>query len=298
MTWRHAAVLLVLAACPGMEEGEPDGARDGSEDAGDAPCVAPTAEPAWLPAFLTGHVQQLAAEPRASVAQRNTARSYLMTQLSGLGLTTELHTYDSGANVIGTLPATTATDRWIVLGAHFDSVTDSPGANDNATGVAVVLAAARGVSALPCRGAHVAFVLFDQEEVGLIGSGVYAAAQRAAGRNIVAAHTIDQTGWDDDDDLGFEIERPSSGFLARYQEAAAAVGARVVATDTGSTDHESFRAQGFAAAGVTEEYVSGDTTPHYHLASDTAATVDTVYHRIAARMVTYVLSRELGAPAP
>ena len=51
-------------------------------------------------------------------------------------------------------------------------------------------------------------------------------------------------------------------------------------------------------APITEEYVSGDTTPHYHLSSDTTATVDAVYHRVASRLVTYVIARELGAPAP
>jgi len=221
-----------------------------------------------------------------------------MTQLSGLGLATSLATYDSGANVVGNLPATTPTSAWIVVGAHYDSVTGSPGANDNATRVAVVLAAARALQDLPCRSTNVAFVLFDQEEVGLVGSGVYAAAAAAAGTDLVAVHTIDQAGWDADDDLRFEIEQPTAGLFAEYQAGAAAVGARVVATTITSTDHESFRSRGFAAVGVTEEYVSGDTTPYYHQPGDTIATVDTVYHRMAARLVTFVLARELGAAAP
>jgi Zn-dependent M28 family amino/carboxypeptidase len=175
-------------------------------------------------------------------------------------------------------------------------VSNSPGANDNATGVAVVLAAARALAGVSCRDTNVVFVFFDQEEVGLVGSGAYAAAAAAAGTNIIAAHTIDQAGWDMDNDLRFEIERPSAGLFAQYQAAAAAVGAQVVSTQTGTTDHESFRSQGFAAAGVTEEYVSGDTTPHYHLPSDTVATVDATYHRVAARMMIYLLARELGAP--
>ena len=53
--------------------------------------------------------------------------------------------------------------------------------------------------------------------------------------------------------------------------------------------------RGFAATGVTEEFISGDTTPHYHASTDTAATVELAYTARAARLVTYVVARELGA---
>lgn len=298
---RIAGAVVALAGC--AADGDDtvggdatDAATDG--DDGGGRCLAPVAEPPWLAATLAGHVQQLAAAPRATVAQRTTARGYLMTQLTDLGLAPRLDAYDAGANVVGTLPATPPSATWLVLGAHFDTVTGSPGANDNATGVAVVLATARALAALPCRRANVAVVLFDQEEVGLIGSGVYAGALAAAGTDVVAVHTVDQAGWDADDDLRFEIEQPSAGLFAEYQDAALAVGAQVVETDVTSTDHQSFRSRGFAAVGVTEEYVSGDTTPCYHQPGDTIATVDAVYHRTAARLVTYVLARELGAAAP
>jgi hypothetical protein len=52
--------------------------------------------------------------------------------------------------------------------AHYDSVPGSPGADDNASGVAVMLACARHVAAL--RIGHVGFVAFNAEEDGLLGS--------------------------------------------------------------------------------------------------------------------------------
>jgi Zn-dependent M28 family amino/carboxypeptidase len=303
------AAFAAAWGCSGDDGGADDGDGGGDDgdggevdamlpdgDGGGGTCMAPVAEPVWLAAYLAGHVQQLAAAPRATVAQRNAARTYLSGQLTSLGLAPMNATYSGGANVVAELPATTSTGAWLVLGAHFDTVTGSPGANDNATGVAIVLAAARALGGLSCRDTNVAFVFFDQEEIGLVGSQAYAQAAAAAGRNIVAAHTIDQAGWDMDNDLRFEIERPSTGLYAQYQAAAAAVGAQVVQTNTATTDHESFRAEGFAAAGLTEEYVSGDTTPHYHMATDTIATVDTEYHRVAARLMIYLLARELGAP--
>jgi Zn-dependent M28 family amino/carboxypeptidase len=261
--------------------------------------VAPTAEPPWLAADLAGHVQGLAAAPRATVAQRDAARAYLKTQLGALGLEPAMQTYSTGENLLALLPATRTTPHWIGFGAHFDTVDDSPGANDNASGVAVVLAAARALAEQPCRNTGVVFMFFDQEEIGLVGSTVAANKFRnQTDMAVDAVYTIDQAGWDADDDLRFEIERPAAGMFAKFEEAADAVGAQVVETDVTSTDHEAFRAQGFPAAGVTEEYVSGDTTPHYHRPTDTAATVDAAYHRVAARMMIYLLSRELGAAPP
>jgi aminopeptidase YwaD len=60
----------------------------------------------------------------------------------------------------------------IVAGGHFDSVPAGPGANDNASGTAVVLEMARARAA---RGQAdgVCYVLFGSEEIGLVGSGYY-----------------------------------------------------------------------------------------------------------------------------
>jgi Zn-dependent M28 family amino/carboxypeptidase len=60
----------------------------------------------------------------------------------------------------------------IVAGGHYDSVPEGPGANDNASGTAVVLEMARTRAA---RGEldDVCYVLFGSEEIGLVGSGEY-----------------------------------------------------------------------------------------------------------------------------
>lgn len=62
--------------------------------------------------------------------------------------------------------------RHIVVGAHCDAVPNSPGANDNGGGVAVVLGLIRTLKDYPWQ-TTVDFCFFDQEEVGLIGSTVY-----------------------------------------------------------------------------------------------------------------------------
>lgn len=282
------------------------GAAEGSLDSGPASCAAPTASPPWLDAALADRVSTLAGEvevapgvrltDRATPERRQAARTYLEGELRALGLATTIEAYTGGANVVGRLaPIGEAAAEWIVVGAHFDTVANVAGANDNATGVAAVLAAARMLNGLPCRTRGVMIAFFDQEELSLLGSKAFAAAQQAAGTRIVAVHTVDQVGWDADGDRTFEIERPTAMLFAEYQAGAAAVGAKVVETKTTGSDHQAFRVLGFAAAGVTEEYVNGDTTPHFHDAGDRASTVQTAYHALAARLVAYVVARELGA---
>jgi Zn-dependent M28 family amino/carboxypeptidase len=130
-------------------------------------------------------------------------------------------------------------------------------------------------------------VFFDQEEIGLVGSDAFAAFLVAQGLDVVAAHTIDQMGWDADGDRTVELERADPGLFRLYDAASSALPAQVplTPTDTGFTDHVSFRAYGFDAIGLTEEFVSGDTTPHYHLPSDTFATVDLEYLHSSTRLV-------------
>lgn len=60
----------------------------------------------------------------------------------------------------------------IVVGAHFDAVDSSAGANDNGSGVAVVLELLKSMKDFPWK-CTVDFVFFDQEEKGLIGSQFY-----------------------------------------------------------------------------------------------------------------------------
>jgi acetylornithine deacetylase/succinyl-diaminopimelate desuccinylase-like protein len=303
--------IVAIAACGDSAASStdvtgPDAGGDAQVDGAPASCTAPTEAPTGLDAYLADHVAKLSGtqdiSPGARLTDRGTpenrraARTYLNDQLAALGLATSIDDYGEGANVVGRLAATAeGATEWIVVGAHFDSEVGSPGANDNATGVAAVLAVARALKDVPCRSRGVMFVMFDQEEVGLLGSKAFVQRERTAATEIVAAHTIDQVGWDADGDRTFEIELPTPALFAEYQAGATAVGVKVVETKTSGTDHQALRARGYAAAGITEEYVAGDTSPHRHLLGDAPSTVQTGYQALAARLVIYVVARELGA---
>ncbi len=304
-----AAISLAFAAC-GSDDG--DVSSDGGPVAVDAggQCAEPIgADPDWLLSAQDSDLRQLtgveATMSGVTLAERSTpsnraaTREFLQERLQALGYSPMLDNYGSGQNVFAELPATVPTSDTIIVGAHFDSVPQSPGANDNATGVAMVLAAARYAADIDCRSQNIIFVLFDEEEVGLIGSDQFAQllAQPEFGANVTAVHTIDQNGWDDDGDRAFELERPDASLYTAYLSALQLAGGvmPIHETTTGFTDHVSFRTYGFDAIGVTEEYVNGDTTPHYHLSSDSYETVDRDYLASTTRIMLTMLHQSIGS---
>lgn len=288
---KRAVVAVVLAT--GCGAGAGDDAPDGGTDPdGAAGCTRPALEAPWLSAYLGEVVSELAAAPRATTTQRMTARAYLTEQLATLGWSPQEHAFNNGSNVLATIPATMGSAPEIIVGAHFDTVSGSPGANDNASGTAVVLAVARYLQEVPCRTAPVTVVLFDLEETGLFGSRAFAAQKLPA--QVRAVHTIDQVAWDADGDLRFELELPTPALADEYRASAQRVGVTVTTTTTEGTDHQAFRERGFAAIGLTEEYVGGDTSPHRHLASDTASTVAMPYLELAAQLTADVIIGEVS----
>lgn len=86
-----------------------------------------------------------------------------------------LHGNVTGRNAIAHLPG--VTQPKVILGGHYDSVVDSPGANDNASGTAVVLAIARTSVKTPLA-RQAWFVAFDGEEDGLHGSKAFVSSAK------------------------------------------------------------------------------------------------------------------------
>lgn len=216
---------------------------------------------------------------RQSESSRQLVRDYLKSIFTSPDVFIASHSYGTGVNIHGALASTTQSPETIVIGAHYDSVRGSPGANDNATGVAMVFGAVNALRQKQCRSKNIIFVFFDEEEKGLIGSREFAKMLKERGDSVHSVHTIDQIGWDQDGDRALELELPSPSLEQLYRQVAVANGYTMPLhkTRTSSTDHSSFRQAGFNAVGITEEYVNGDSTPHYHRASDTFETVDFGY---------------------
>lgn len=309
----RAAALLVLVAACGRPSADEMGARDAvlaNDDAtdlgGDAvrTCM-PLGTCDWLDGYERHVVAALSgAEPiapgmtitqRASVSARDAVRAFLLVELSALGLAASRQDYTSGnyvgANVLATLDATTDDGGVVIVGGHFDTVPTSPGAADDGTGVALVLASARYLRELPVRHHRVVFALFDQEELGLIGSREY--VKTLTGVAVRGVHIFDMISFDGDGDHVVELWSPSSPLEAAYQMQATPAGMPVSAVMFTGSDHQAFLEAGLPATGVSEEFVGGDHTQTYHQPSDTYANVQFDYLERASRLALSVLDSEV-----
>jgi hypothetical protein len=154
---------------------------------------------------LRADVQKLAGEIGERnmwhYAQLNAAADYIEKSFSGAGLHPRRDSYEIRgqpchnieAGISGALP------EIILIGAHYDSVSGSPGANDNGTGVAAMLALARRFAAGQPKHT-LRFVAFVNEEPpyflsGEMGSLVYAGRCKERGDKIAAMISLETIGY-------------------------------------------------------------------------------------------------------
>jgi carboxypeptidase Q len=99
-------------------------------------------------------------------------------------------------NVIAEIPGRDKPDEWIIIGAHLDSWDYGTGAQDNGSGTAMVLEAARALAQLPQTPRRsVRFALWGGEEQGLLGSAAYVRAHsQELGKCVAALNTDNGAG--------------------------------------------------------------------------------------------------------
>jgi Zn-dependent M28 family amino/carboxypeptidase len=198
--------------------------------------------------------------------------------------------------------------RIFVTGAHYDTVPGTPGADDNASGVAVLLELAR----LVCRqfpATTLRFVAFTLEEppyfrTSLMGSLVHAERCREKRERIMGMASLEMVGYFSEDNHSQEYPLPfmrwfyssQGNFIAvagnwdsrrlvrRVTDSLKATTRLAVASTAlpfvpavGLSDNWSFWQQGYPAFMITD--TSFFRNPHYHLPSDRAQTLD--YERMA-----------------
>ncbi len=141
---------------------------------------------------LFTHIQNLNFK-RYTNAERSRTRTYIISQLKKFGWKPQLQNFSEGINVFAQRQGTDKTAKAILVGAHYDSVAVSPGADDNASGVAVVLEIARLLGSRPTpRTLQLAF--FDKEEAGLLGSQAFT-AKPANLKNLDGVIILDMVGY-------------------------------------------------------------------------------------------------------
>jgi len=230
-------------------------------------------------------------------------------------------------NVIGTVRPTQASAREagppLILAAHYDTVEGSPGADDNASALAVLLEVAHRIGSERLQ-RPVQLIAFALEEPGLFGSQAYTAHLAATGQSIHGAIVLECVGYASNEEgsqtipPGVPISVPTIGnFLGVIGNQASTPFTQSVAhtmtrhmpivplivpgngellPDTRRSDHTAFWERGFPAVMLTD--TANFRNPHYHQPTDTIDTLNldfmvAVTDAVAAAVIA--LARESGA---
>lgn len=258
------------------------------------------------------HLQSLVGErhPHSAPHALTHAAEYLAARLAEYGWATSGQPFralgKSYFNILGVKwpPGRPAKDgpAPLLIGAHYDTVVGSPGADDNASGLAVLLEAADRLRHLVVA-RPVWLAAFCLEEHGLLGSRAFISGLKQTGQPVDGAIVLECVGYASRDagsqrtPPGIPISLPSIGnFLgivgneaSRDLLAAVERNARRVAPNTPTlalavpgrgeslpdvrrSDHAAFWDEGYRAVMLTD--TANFRNPHYHQPSDTLDTLD------------------------
>ncbi len=241
-----AVVTLLLAACgappqpsPVLRASPPSSvaAASGRSEAQPTPVPALTASTLselLEPGRLNAHLLALQAIADESGGNRATGTAgfersvdYVVGVLESAGYGAQRQAFTLGAATSWNVLAERAGsgDGVIVVGAHLDSVAAGPGINDNASGVAAVLAIAEALPALPAPSVTIRFALWGAEEGGPFGSDAYLAALDDAARGSIRAY------------VNLDMLASPNGVTFVYDEPSAASGSEAI-TNTITTYFE------------------------------------------------------------
>jgi hypothetical protein len=252
-----------------------------------------TSEERALAERLRAHVEVLAATERNTDLER--PARYIAAQLGEH----RVQEFMSGGRLVRNLETG---NGHVVVGAHYDTVPGSPGADDNASAVAALIELAR--LRLPAR-----FVAFANEEMPYfhtneMGSQAWAGAARTRGEKISAMLSLEMLGFYSDQpgsqryppgvawlypdrgnfiafvgDIGARrlVRRATGAFRRHAKFPSEGLAAPALIEGVTRSDHWPFRLAGFQAIMVTD--TAYNRNPHYHLASDTPEKLD--YLRMA-----------------
>jgi hypothetical protein len=212
------------------------------------------------------------------------AIDYLERTYRSFGYSPELQWFEPAqargnrtANILATLRGTENPDLIYVVSSHFDSVAAGPGADDDTSGTAALLEAARMLSATPLP-ATVVFASFTGEEAGLLGSREFVRVTGAAGWNVVGALNNDMIGWAGDGPRLDNTIRYSNAGIRDVQLGASFLFTDLVLFDAKyyrSTDAAAFyEAWGDIVGGIGSYPVLAN--PNYHQPTDF---LETMNHR-------------------
>jgi len=215
---------------------------------------------------------------RSNTSGGHWAAQYVYDTFVSYGIAdVSFHDFDTNAdNVVAVIPGAAFPENIFVLGGHYDSLAlfsgSEPGADDNASGTAAVMEAARIMSGYPFENT-VVFITFASEEFGLFGSNAYARAASQRGDNIIGMLNVDMIGYiapGDTPDVDVIAGSGSSGlrelaFWATQEYVPGFPAIEGTGMLGGTSDHVSFVYYGYPAIWFFEDV---QYSPYIHTAND------------------------------
>jgi len=271
---------------------------------------------------LRGHVQSIHFDrnPKDRYRELEQVAEYIHRNFESYGLQVTRESFQwegvEVCNIIAEKKGEISPEKVIILGAHYDSVPGSPGADDNASAVAVLLEVARTVSNVGL-GTTVRFIAFTLEEYGYVGSIHHAKKAKKEGTKIEGMISLEMVGFTAPtqnypfyidpklypsvgDFVGVVANKKSAALLEKVRsslkrnipqlpaEFLTVPGNGEGLEEVRLSDHSPFWDQGFPALLVTD--TSFLRNPNYHLPTDTIETLDFEFmQKVAVGMVYSVL---------
>ena len=254
---------------------------------------------------LSGEVSTTINEKTVTITHRvsrlgnDLAADYLIEKLESYDLSVNDNAYSTnGRNVIATQLGSIHPDKIYIISAHYDSV-GKHGADDNASGTAAVLEAARILSKYDIENTII-YALWDEEETGLIGSRNFAINAKNKNLDIQAVLNLDMIGYDGNNNKVVDIDVQNIANSIQMKDDLIELTKNelidliplVVNPGTEQSDHDSFWNVGYSSLLIGEEWSQFDITPGYHKDTDIIAEFNLDYfHNMVKLGVGYIATK-------
>lgn len=235
---------------------------------------------------------------QANTEGNDQAFNFISNSMLSWGLKVDSQRFSfMGRNLIATKKGRLS-DRFLLMGAHYDAVGENgqprpftvyPGADDNASGVAATMEAARILSQYEWP-FTIKFAFWDEEESGLVGSRAYCRPDDV--ELFMGYINLDMIAYDGDNDSLFEIHTSDIAYsrllaqriISTLQTYQIPLKYKVVDPGDPATDHKSFWNTGMTAVGINEIYRGADANPNWHMFRDSITRFNLPYFRSMAKL--------------
>ena len=223
----------------------------------------------------------------------NIAADFIKQKFQSYGISAYDQQFSStGRNVYGVITGSEYPNKKFIICAHYDDMpsgTIAPGADDNGSGTAAVIEAARVLSQYTFPYTLI-FAVWDEEEQGLVGSDYYATQAAQAGDSILGVVNMDMIAWDSNNDNICNIHTADVGITHEIYDKMVELNSQYnigldiveVYPQQPYSDHASFIENGYSAVLLIED--DNDFNAYYHTTNDLLVHYNVPYFKKSAQL--------------